>query len=74
MPVRIGEEPTKEQQNLSTAWGRVGTALSGAMEERKYEDYEKFMERFETLCEQVSALQIANLNARSLGINLGGNQ
>jgi hypothetical protein len=53
----------EEQQNLKTAWGRVGTAMSGAMEERKYENYEKFMERFETLCEQVSALQIANLLA-----------
>lgn len=42
---------------VSTAWGRVGTALGGALEARKYEDYETFKQRWETLCEQVAELE-----------------
>ena len=46
-----------DAQRLRTAWGRVGTATSGVTEARKYEDFDVFMERWETLQEQVAELK-----------------
>lgn len=43
---------------LSTAWGRVGTAISGLAEARKYEDPVVFEERWERVKEEVAALGV----------------
>jgi hypothetical protein len=42
---------------LGTAWGRVGTAISGLSEARKYEDPVVFEERYARVQEEVEALR-----------------
>lgn len=53
-----GEQSTEtSEQRLGTAWGRVGTAISGLTEQAKYRDATNFEARVATFEEVLAELR-----------------